>query len=303
LAFEGAGVKSIDLSKTKLTEISYGAFAGCESLKTVALPEFLNKIGQMAFFGTGFKEITIPPLVSFISNNAFAHTKQLTTIDLSNTNVKEIHNSAFACDDTTVLTSVTLPRTLTRVGEEIFQYCVNLTEIKISKRQVDYNLIRTWDGDFEFSLEFLLYHVGIFYPETDYYHREIGFDNFGRPINDVPEGQVQLVVVDYESGSTGTSGATGARRTSAESYQPCAGKSDGDICTMCDPSASDCVDSQFRTCTQSLCIADEYVPTDTTGVGAFVKTAMAASAETKLAVKKAWIESDGCKAETLTNSE
>ena len=100
--------------------------------------------------------------------------------------------------------------------------------------------------------------------------------------------------MDYQSGSTGTSGATGARRTSAESYQPCAGKSDGDVCTICDPSDSDCVDWQFRTCTQSFCIADDYVPTDAKRVEAFVKAAMDASAGTKQAVRDTWKSHGGC---------
>ena len=53
----------------------------------------------------------------------------------------------------------------------------------------------------------------------------------------------------------------------------------------------------------SIITSNQYDPTDATRVEAFVKAAMDASAGTKLAVKKAWIESDGCKAETLKKSE
>ena len=90
-------IKSVDLSKTSLDQISgmafaectsltdikfpadlysieAGAFWGCTSLTSVDLPDSLEIIGQNAFMDTGLTEVTIPSSVREIRYCAFGYT-------------------------------------------------------------------------------------------------------------------------------------------------------------------------------------------------------------------------------------
>ena len=101
---------SVDLSGTKLTEISdYGfaycntlgsvklpetlteikgaAFAGCSLLKEIELPDSLNSILQYAFFDTGLEKVEVPSSVIEIGYCAFGYS--------SNTVGDEIMNEEF----------------------------------------------------------------------------------------------------------------------------------------------------------------------------------------------------------------
>ena len=54
-----------------VTEITYGAFAGCRNLKELILPDTVTTIGYYAFSATGITELTIPASVKDIGAYAF----------------------------------------------------------------------------------------------------------------------------------------------------------------------------------------------------------------------------------------
>ena len=58
---------------SSVNEIDPFAFAHCDSLKEITLPEELSRIGQRAFEGCAFPTIRIPSGVEFIASEAFAH--------------------------------------------------------------------------------------------------------------------------------------------------------------------------------------------------------------------------------------
>ncbi len=65
-------------------EIGDSAFNGCESLKTVTIPEGVEKIGSYAFCGNALESIVIPNSVTSIGDNAFSYCSMLASVTLSN---------------------------------------------------------------------------------------------------------------------------------------------------------------------------------------------------------------------------
>ena len=65
---------------SKLMSIAGGAFAQCENLKELELPNGLTTIGSGAFFKSGLTSITIPVSVKTIADQAFLSAKNLNEI-------------------------------------------------------------------------------------------------------------------------------------------------------------------------------------------------------------------------------
>ena len=65
-------LESVEIKKGNLKVIEDGCFEGCDSLKTVILPEGITKIMDDAFLGCEkLKTLTIPKTVTFIDSSAF----------------------------------------------------------------------------------------------------------------------------------------------------------------------------------------------------------------------------------------
>lgn len=76
-AFDGCvSLKQIDLSKTKLTQITEGAFVDCKNLEKVILPESVKMLQLGAFARCNIKEINLDN-VNTIWDNVFENCKNL----------------------------------------------------------------------------------------------------------------------------------------------------------------------------------------------------------------------------------
>ena len=81
-----------------------GAFSGCSSLTSIAIPDSVTTIGDYAFHGcTSLTSVTIPDSVTSIGGSAF--------------------------EDCTSLTSVTIPDSVTSIGWYAFRGCTSLTSV------------------------------------------------------------------------------------------------------------------------------------------------------------------------------
>lgn len=133
-----------------LKEIGSGCFHSCTSLQTISLPETVKHIGKSAFMQClALKYITLPPRLTCIESDIFRSCVALSKVEvppevvkigenafrdsgLAEINLpaglKRIETGAFqSCK----LTTLTLPDTVTTLGDEVFRYCTKLQSVYI----------------------------------------------------------------------------------------------------------------------------------------------------------------------------
>lgn len=100
-------LKVLDLSNTKLIEISHNCFARCTGIDIVELPSSLKHIRAGAFFQSGLMYVNIPDGVTHIHTYAFQDCKYLETI--------------------------VLPKSIELIDDNVFNGCDKLKEVNVVK--------------------------------------------------------------------------------------------------------------------------------------------------------------------------
>ena len=139
-AFDGcAGLTSVTVP-AGVTMIGNYAFYNCTGLTSVAVPESVREIGESAFRNcTRLTSVTIPERVTKIGEGVFSGCMGLTQIEIAPGNrqfsvenglmiSEKRHCVIFAMGN---LTSVTIPDSVTKIGEEAFRGCKGLTSVTI----------------------------------------------------------------------------------------------------------------------------------------------------------------------------
>ena len=131
------GITSVTFPAS-LTSIGFRAFAGCTGLTSVSFPASLTSIRESAFGDcSGLKSVNFPTSLTSIGDGAFENCKGLTsiTVDNGNSKYKAVDNVVYTKDGTTLvfaaggLTSVTIPNTVTSIGNSAFDGCTGLTSV------------------------------------------------------------------------------------------------------------------------------------------------------------------------------
>ncbi len=126
-----------------VTSIEAQAFFECTSLASITLPKCLTSIGVSAFGRcTALIEITIPESVNNIESSAFMGCSALTEfiVDENNANYSSERGVLYNKQKTALLTapcamtSITIPESVTSIGNYAFYGCSALTEITLPKR-------------------------------------------------------------------------------------------------------------------------------------------------------------------------
>ncbi|MGM9820441.1 MAG: leucine-rich repeat protein [Candidatus Onthomorpha sp.] len=150
-----SGLTSVTIPNS-VTSIGNNAFGDCNNLTSITIPESVTSIGNYAFYGcSNLTSITIPNSVTSIGNNAFRVCSRLTTLNFNAINCSDFSSDSDDlpfrnCPISTInigdgvqripayfaynldsLTSVTIPNSVTSIGNNAFRDCNNLTSVTI----------------------------------------------------------------------------------------------------------------------------------------------------------------------------
>lgn len=118
------------LEGCRVTEIRDNAFYECGSLRHIALPDTIEKIGHHAFYACySLESITIPDSVTEIGMGCFCGCEKLSSVTLPD-NLQRLPDSCFrSC---TALTAFDIPVNVTDIGDFCFSGCTSLSRVTIS---------------------------------------------------------------------------------------------------------------------------------------------------------------------------
>lgn len=125
---------------TNVTRIGANAFDGCSSLAQIKIPDGVTSIGQYAFAQSGLVRATIPKTVTNIGMGAHLWCGRLLSIsaDPDNLVYSSLKGVLFNKDQTVLISypagklgAYSIPSSVTRVGENAFGGCTQVTAVTI----------------------------------------------------------------------------------------------------------------------------------------------------------------------------
>lgn len=177
-AFSGSGIASITIPY-RVTSIGRDAFSNCVSLRDITIENGVTAIGIAAFYCcTNLQGISIPQSVESIGNSAFAGNDNLTYILVDEENAvyhsdgnclieTETGTLLSGCKNSVIpaagvtsigsnafyhcqITEITIPESVTNIGNYAFDGCENLTRIIFDGTKEEWNAIsKGYDWDYD----------------------------------------------------------------------------------------------------------------------------------------------------------
>ncbi len=129
LYLEDKNITSVVVLHEDTISIAYKAFADCNNLTSITIPNGVISIGSNAFQNcTALTSVTIPSSITSIGTYAFSGCSGLTSVNISD-GVISIGNNAF--EKCIGLTSVIIPSSVTSISVSLFRECINLSRVVI----------------------------------------------------------------------------------------------------------------------------------------------------------------------------
>ena len=143
-AFMGCNIETLDFPEVWWS-IGKGVFKDCRYLKQINIPESVYDIGEETFAECeSLTSVTIPKTVSRLEDKAFYKCTKLKDVTLDEGIIEEedwdyyagigsIGNETFA--ECRALTSLTIPKTVSSIGEKAFYKCVKLQTVTLAEAE------------------------------------------------------------------------------------------------------------------------------------------------------------------------
>lgn len=124
------GLKSVEFAPdSQLAQISAFAFAECEDLEEIGLPQTLKILGDGAFRGCrSLRKISIPSGVTELPREAFAYCRSLVTVALPPT-LRKINPLAFLDCQSLLLEEI--PKGVSSIGNNAFGRCYSIRRMTL----------------------------------------------------------------------------------------------------------------------------------------------------------------------------
>lgn len=147
-----SSLESVRLPET-LTTIEYNSFFNCTGLSNVIIPDGVTKIGGWAFSGcSSLESVSLPDSVTVIGDSAFKECERLTEIKYAGnivswcsiTGLKYLmyngDNEKKLIIDGKEIVELSIPESITTIGDGTFAYCVGITSVTIpdTVTEIDY---------------------------------------------------------------------------------------------------------------------------------------------------------------------
>ena len=118
-------------------DISQEAFRGCTSLTSLTLGDSIQSIGESAFREcSSLTEVKISKLVALLGNYSFAGTTTLKHVELCDS----LQGIGSYCFSGSGLESISIPASVTSIGNYSFDDCTKMTDVVIEDRTEDLSL-------------------------------------------------------------------------------------------------------------------------------------------------------------------
>ena len=124
-AFAGSSLSNVTIPGT-VTNIGSSLFSTCSNLSRVEFGEGITKVPDSCFYATNSFELILPSTIKSIEQYAFRNSGVL-SVDLKN--VESLGKNAFW--NATNLTEITIPSTVTSMGDGVFSGCSKLASITL----------------------------------------------------------------------------------------------------------------------------------------------------------------------------
>lgn len=150
-AFAGCNKLTRVFFNAEICTYANQAFANCNGLKQVVFGEEVMQIPKMMLQGSSIEEVTIPESVTKIGTSAFSGCSNLTTLNYNVEDCDVGDSVFFECDainkvefgntvkripndflSNTAITEITIPESVTRIGDMAFAFCRNLTSVNFN---------------------------------------------------------------------------------------------------------------------------------------------------------------------------
>ncbi len=113
-----------------VTTIGNHAFQYCSGLTSMTIPNSVTSIGDYSFWGCrGITSMNIPNSITSIGKYTFRFCSGLTSVILPNS-LTSIGEGAFECSG---LTSIIIPNSVTSISDSVFNECMKLKSVTLSK--------------------------------------------------------------------------------------------------------------------------------------------------------------------------